>query len=929
MYANVRSIVNKMDYFCATVNELEPDIIGITESWVDGKIEDAEINLNGYDMFRCDRPLLTVKGGGVLMYIKSDLQAVKVDLRSEFPEHVWCKIEMRNKKDSLFVGVCYRTPTEALFGQPIHSNLRELLAEVSSKNFMLMGDFNYSHIDWNKNVCEKEATEECRKFLECVQDCFLTQHVHVKTTEKSILDLVLTTEPDLVNEVTELDRFSSSDHNLLSWTINIGHETKVRVGLEYNYKRMDVKGIKEKLRTVDWKGILEGSANESWTKFKSKLQEVQSEFVPRMKIGKPGKRKAIWLTHKAIKSIKRKHRVYKKFKDNKHPVCMEANHQANMEVKKAKFNFEKKLAENIKTDSKSFFSYVKSRSKAKISVGPIVNGIGESINSKEEITEEFNNYFASVFTEETGDVPAASDVFQGLEEDKLIDIVITEEKVNRIMDKLRADKAAGADEMVPRFLSTIRKDINHPLTRIFEKILNEGQVPTDWKEANVIPIFKGGSRNITANYRPVSLTSQLCKVFETLVRDEMVIFLEKHKLIKDSQHGFRKGRSCLSNLLLFLDTVTDNLEKGLSTDVIYLDLAKAFDKVPHKRLLEKLAKHGIAGKVINFVEDWMRNRRQRVCLQGVMSGWQGVRSGVPQGSVLGPLLFVIFINDLDCGIENCILKFADDTKIFGKVVNEDDKESLQRDLDNLLEWADRWQMQFNVKKCKVMHMGSKNRGYDYSMNNINLEAVNVEKDLGVSVSMDIKSNNQCLNAYNKASKVLGMINRTIKYKDPRIMVCLYKTLVRPHLEYCVSAWSPHYSKDKDMLEKVQHRFTRMIKETRKLPYEQRLARLDLWTLEERRNRSDLIEVFKMYKGVSDVNLDEMFQLNSNQKGTRGHNVKLYKERCCKDARKYFFSKRVVDRWNALDQEAVDAPSINAFKNKLLKIWKNKKGFFMD
>jgi len=211
-----------------------------------------------------------------------------------------------------------------------------------------------------------------------------------------------------------------------------------------------------------------------------------------------------------------------------------------------------------------------------------------------------------------------------------------------------------------------------------------------------------------------------------------------------------------------------------------------------------------------------------------------------------------------------------------------------------------------------------------------LDTVDSEKDLGIMISSDLKSSNQCIQACRKASKMLGMIKKTISYKKkPEIMVRLYKTLVRPQLEYCVSAWSPHYIKDKELLERVQHRFTRMIKEVHGKDYLDRLKELNLWTLEERRNRADLVEFFKMYKGFTAIHFESLFTLDCNNKGTRGHLAKLSKLRCQKDVRKYFFSHRVIDRWNALDGEAVSSSSINAFKNRLNIIRMTRMGYFMD
>ena len=237
--------------------------------------------------------------------------------------------------------------------------------------------------------------------------------------------------------------------------------------------------------------------------------------------------------------------------------------------------------------------------------------------------------------------------------------------------------------------------------------------------------------------------------------------------------------------------------------------------------------------------------------------------GVPQGSVLGPLLFLIFINDLDQGIRSHILKFADDTKVFQELRDATDCSTLQSDLDNLATWAEKWQMDFNVQKCKVMHVGKRKDSCSYSMGGMKLTEEEAEKDLGVWISSDMKCSQQCVQAFNKASRVMGMINRTIRFKEVRIMISLYKTLVRLHVEYCVSSWSPYYKKDKELLEKVQRRFTKMIINVEGLSYEDRLQSLKLWSFEERRNRQDLIEVFKMAKGMTRLRLQELFMLEEN------------------------------------------------------------------
>jgi len=219
-------------------------------------------------------------------------------------------------------------------------------------------------------------------------------------------------------------------------------------------------------------------------------------------------------------------------------------------------------------------------------------------------------------------------------------------------------------------------------------------------------------------------------------------------------------------------------------------------------------------------------------------------------------------------------------------------------------------------------------GYKYSMNGHALEEAATEKDLGVTFSSDLKSATHCKEVYSKANRILGLISRTIQYKSPTVLINLYKSLVRPHLDYCSMVWSPHYNKDKLLLERVQHRFTRLFTHLRSLPYEDRLSHLGLWSLEERRNRADLIEVFKTVKGLSSNHWSLFFQ-RANDSITRGHSWKLLKRNSSTDTRLCFFSQRVINRWNSLTQEDIDAVYINSFKNKLEKKRTCQMDFFKD
>ena len=588
-------------------------------------------------------------------------------------------------------------------------------------------------------------------------------------------------------------------------------------------------------------------------------------------------------------------RVYRRTrKDEDYAKYKEALNAATTEIRQSKRSYEQKLACNIKNDSKSFYAYVRSKQNVQDKVGPLEDSAGNIISQGFLMAEDLNGYFSSVFTkEDISSLPVADAKFQGAKSDYLGPLVVTPELVAKKIKAMKDNKSPGVDGIPPKLLMETVEQISIPLARVFNLSLKEGVVPFEWKEANIIPLFKKGSRNKSENYRPVSLTSVICKLLERLIKDHMVDFLVKHKLLNSSQHGFFKARSCLTNMLCFLEEITKWIDVGSPVDIIYLDFQKAFDKVPHQRLLLKLKAHGIGDSITDWIEQWLTDRRQRVVVDGEVSNWKSVLSGVPQGSVLGPILFLIYINDMDDSITSNVLKFADDTKLFRKVNTDGDKQNLQNDLDRLVKWSEKWQMLFNFGKCKCLHTGHRNLNVNYKMGDTVLGTTVKEKDLGVTISADMKVSEQCGIAASKGNQILGLIRRNITYKGKKLIIPLYKAIVRPHLEYCIQAWRPYRKKDIDTLERIQRRATKMIPELRDLSYEERLKEYGLTTLETRRLRADQIEVFKILNGYENIDRNMFFSLKKDSR-TRGHEVKLVKDQCRLDIRKHSFSQRTIN-----------------------------------
>ena len=677
--------------------------------------------------------------------------------------------------------------------------------------------------------------------------------------------------------------------------------------------------MRKYLAKLDWNNMLMNkTAIECWNILKYEIESIIDKFVPFQKQGKRCRKKH--LSKEAIRKIMLKQtmwRVYRRTrKDEDYAKYKEALNAATTEIRQSKRSYEQKLACNINNDSKSFYAYVRSKQNVQDKVGPLEDSAGNIISQGFLMAEDLNGYFSSVFTkEDISSLPVADAKFQGAKSDYLGPLVVTPELVAKKIKAMKDNKSPGVDGIPPKLLMETVEQISIPLARVFNLSLKEGVVPFEWKEANIIPLFKKGSRNKSENYRPVSLTSVICKLLERLIKDHMVEFLVKHKLLNSSQHGFLKARSCLTNMLCFLEEITKWIDVGSPVDIIYLDFQKAFDKVPHQRLLLKLKAHGIGDSITDWIEQWLTDRRQRVVVDGEVSNWKSVLSGVPQGSVLGPILFLIYINDLDDSITSNVLKFADDTKLFRKVNTDGDKQHLQNDLDRLVKWSEKWQMLFNFGKCKCLHTGHRNLNVNYKMGDTVLGTTVKEKDLGVTISADMKVSEQCGIAASKGNQILGLIRRNITYKGKKLIIPLYKAIVRPHLEYCIQAWRPYHKKDIDTLERIQRRATKMIPELRDLSYEERLKECGLTTLETRRLRGDQIEVFKILNGYENIDRNMFFSLKKDSR-TRGHEVKLVKDQCRLDIRKHSFSQRTINEWNKLSTDCVTASSVNMFKNKV-------------
>ncbi len=678
------------------------------------------------------------------------------------------------------------------------------------------------------------------------------------------------------------------------------------------------------MKRVNWNEIIEGDLDELWIAFQQILNELLSFSIP-LTITKDNlkNRLPLWTNENALKKVKKKREAFKRYMETRegedYLAYARARNQAKHESRRAVQLFEKKVAQEAKSNPKAFFAYARSKLKTKDGIADLEDKDGNKATSDSEKAKLLNLFFCSVFTRE--DVRNMPCFEQRQITEMLTNLQVNHETVLKMLKSLKIEKCPGPDGFHPRILNEAAEELVEPITNIFRKSIREGRLPQIWKDADVTAIFKKGVKSNPGNYRPVSLTCILCKMLETIIRDQLISHMIDNDLLSRHQHGFISGRSSSTNLLKVLDTWTEALDAADPVDVVYLDFAKAFDSVPHERLLLKLKMYGVQGEVLTWIEQFLKGRRQRVRVNGEVSEWKDVTSGIPQGSVLGPVLFVIFINDLPEVVQSYVEMFADDTKIFS-TVKEEDSLQLQEDLHSLTDWANIWQLRFNAAKCKTLHLGNGNQKKKYVMTDGEgkeemLEGTELEKDLGIHVDPSLKFSKHVEVQVNKANRILGLIRRSYQHLDMESFKRLFTALVRPHLEYGVVVWSPRLIKDKDMIEGVLRRGSKLIPGLKDLPYDKRLEKMELPSMSYRRARGDMIEAYKHTHGL--YHTDQL--LHTDQDTTRrGHNYKLKKRYCRTETRRHFFSFRVVDAWNNLPSSVVNAPSMNSFKSRLDKLW---------
>lgn len=657
---NFQCCRNKTHELDHLINSVKPDIIIGTETWLNSAIGSSEI-INpsaGYDVYRKDRPNQSY--GGVLIAVRNvflSSESTELDVDCEI---LWVRLDMVGAK-SLYIGAFYRPPSsDSAYLSHLDSSLGlGRLTHSTGCNIWLGGDFNTPHVDWDSLEVKPSAAGTRplhQQLVDITLDHNLDQVVDQPTRGDNILDLLLTNNKTSLSKLSILPGLGKSDHDIVYAEIDVApNRTKKPPRRIFQYKKAKWGDFKDKLLTLfdDMSQTSSTtSANDLWEALKVTLQQGMAQHIPQRTVSP--KHRLPWVSHDIRKLLQHRNKVYAKWKKEKSARLSERlksiRHDLQRKMRQSYWKYVESVIDfsgvtdtltERATKQKKFWSFVRSLRKDSSGVAPL-RSEGDLFNSATAKSDILNRQFTSVFTQEPQDRlpdkgPSPHPTMQ--------DINITAPGIHKMLKNLKPQKAAGPDALPPTVLKELSDELAPILEHIFRRSLLTGQLPSDWKRANVAPIFKKGDKHKPENYRPVSLTCILCKCMEHIIVSNIANHLDANNILHPLQHGFRKNLSCDTQLLSLFHDLTQNTRE---TDLIIMDFSKAFDKVPHRRLTYKLDWYGVRGRTLDWVRDFLADRTQRVVLEGAESPLGYVMSGVPQGSVLGPILFLLYINETFC-----------------------------------------------------------------------------------------------------------------------------------------------------------------------------------------------------------------------------------------------------------------------------------------
>lgn len=758
------------------------------------------------------------QGGGCLLAFKGEdgLKVERIRTLETEQEDLWVKVSC--KLTVTFICVVYFPPSSRWevfkqFFDRIHSNFDA----IGQKNVIILGDFNL-HSTREVSKVESDLDYLCATFG-------LSQCNDILNSNSRILDFVLCNanlevrhcEFPLVPE----DNF----HPAIEFQCSLMREplksnsvpTLERViSRGWNFNKGNLINLYESMSRMDWSNLSTFcTVDEATQYFYSCIYDVFDSCFPKKFAGSGGRKYPKWFSREVISNIEIKHAHHKRWKagglQSEYDLFSFYRALVRREVRVAYRSYVSEIEENIMHDPKTFWHYIKSLRKDGGLQDTMMKGTQEFRGLG--VANAFANHFQSVYNKDPPllDINNAA-TFNTCGTSNVDLDMFTESDVMSAISLMKNSHSIGPDFVPIFFIKGCAEFLKTPLCHIFNLAISTSTFPEVWKTSKICPIFKNGSKKLIENYRPVAILSAPAKLFEKLIHKFLMPQIDAY--IIPEQHGFRKGRSTETNLMVFTDYVARSLDSGYQVDCSYNDFSKAFDTVNHDILLTKLAQMGFSLQMLKFFKSYLKNRKQFVTHGIFQSAEFLVFSGVPQGSILGPLLFSIFINDIAGVIRfSRFLLFADDLKLFLLIRNIEDCLRLQADVDNISEWSQRNQLHFNVLKCVILTF---TRAFSltyhrYTMLGHNLKRVSNIKDLGIMYESKLTFRTHIEGVCQSALKMLGFVLRTVRvFRDTRALKILYFSLVRSRLESGSLIWNPHEVGCSLMLERVQKKFLRFL-----------------------------------------------------------------------------------------------------------------------
>jgi len=705
---------------------------------------------------------------------------------------------------------------------------------------------------------------------------------------------------------------------------------KLPLGKKYQYHEADFDAIDKYLTNFGKTFYNQYTEKDSWDvdkmwmEFRNAVLEAMDTNIP-VKYLQSRKQSLPWITPKVKREMRKQNKLFTKAKISEDS----SDRQAYLTQRSAVQSMTRKAywshIENCITGTedekankantqKRFWKHIKATKKDHVGTAPLKEN-GLLFSDPKAKADILNRQYQSVFSrEDSSDIPAPSETPYP----PMPEIVISRNGIVKQLQELKVDKASGPDLLPPRVLKAAANPISFCLERIFQASLSTGIVPLDWRQANITPVFKKGERFKASNYRPVSLTCICSKLLEHIIVSNMMSHFDTNDILADCQHGFRSKRSCETQLLSLTQELHQNLEDKEQVDMVVLDFSKAFDKVPHKRLMSKLWNYGVRGTTHGWIESFLGNRTQRVVVDGEASDWANVQSGVPQGTVLGPILFLAFINDLPNTVRARTRLFADDCVLYRSVKTQDDCAALQDDLAQLEQWEHRWCMSFNPDKCSAISITRKKNklSFPYKLHDQVLKHVDSATYLGVELSTDLTWSRHINKTAAKANRQLGFLKRNLPIQNTEVKELAYKGLVRPILEYCAPVWDPHQKKYINELEMVQRRAARFVlgRFHYKSSVTEMIQKLKWETLQDRRQRARLVVFYKIQYCLIAVPLPSFVVRPEKPRPGYPHQFRI--PFCYTEAYKNSFFPRAIRNWNALPSSIACQGSLSLFQTAL-------------